>query len=113
MDRDTLLVFTREGLGQAPVELQKQLAVKFLALINDSGMKPGKIVFYTEGVKLVCRGSPVLDMLHELQAKGVELLICQTCLDYFGLSEAVEVGIVGGMPDIIEAMSAAKKVISV
>jgi hypothetical protein len=42
----------------------------------------------------------------------VELVLCSTCLDYFGLRHQVQVGIVGGMPDIIEAMNAAEKVIS-
>ncbi len=41
-----------------------------------------------------------------------QLILCSTCLDYFGLRDRVEVGIVGGMPDIIEALSAAGKVIS-
>ncbi|MHB1120700.1 MAG: DsrE family protein [Bellilinea sp.] len=69
-------------------------------------------MFYTDGVKLVCQGSPVLTLLEELEAKGVELILCKTCLDYFNLTQKVKVGIVGGMPDIIEAMTKAVKVIS-
>ncbi len=44
--------------------------------------------------------------------KGVERIVCQTCLDYFGLRDKVAEGIVGGMPDIIEAMQKAEKVVS-
>ena len=47
-----------------------------------------------------------------LKDRGVELILCSTCLDYFDLRDKVQVGIVGGMPDIIEALSAAEKVIS-
>ncbi len=76
-------------------------------------MKPGlSLLFYTDGVKLACDGSPVIDQLRALKERGVELILCSTCLDYYGLREKVAVGIVGGMPDIIEAMSAAGKVIS-
>jgi hypothetical protein len=57
-------------------------------------------------------GSPVVDELQALNDRGVELILCSTCLDYFGLRDKVQVGIVGGMPDIIEARSAAGKVIS-
>jgi sulfur relay (sulfurtransferase) complex TusBCD TusD component (DsrE family) len=112
LDNNTVLVFTRYGMGDAPAELQHRLAVKFLALIEDARFFPAKILFYADGVKLACEGSPVMEALRQLQARGVELILCQTCLDYFGLRDKVAVGIVGGMPDIIEAMQKAQKVIS-
>ncbi len=112
MNSDTVLVFTRYGLGEAPAELQQRLAGKFLSLIDNEATLPAKILFYTDGVKLACDGSPVIDQLQALQARGVELILCSTCLDYYGLTERVVVGIVGGMPDIIEAMQLADKVIS-
>ena len=55
---------------------------------------------------------PVIESLRELEAIGVELVLCQTCLNYFGLAEQVQVGVVGGMGDIIEALTKAGKVIS-
>ena len=112
MNKDTVLVFTRFGLGEAPAELQQRLAGKFLSLIDTEATLPAKILFYTEGVKLACEGSPVIEQLRALQAHGVELILCSTCLDYYGLTDRVAVGIVGGMPDIIEAMQLANKVIS-
>ena len=112
MDKNTVLLFTRNGMGAAPQDLQQQLAVKFLSLIQQSGEVPAKILFYTNGVRLACRGSLVVELLRALQAQGVELVLCKTCLDYFRLTDEVEVGVVGGMPDIIEAMQSAGKVIS-
>lgn len=112
MDQNTVLLFSRNGMGEAPVELQSKLTVKFLSLINESGLFPAKILFYTDGVRLACTGSPALDQLKQLEAKGVELVLCKTCLDFFGLADQVEAGVVGGMPDIIEALSKAGKVIS-
>ncbi len=112
MNDQTVLLFTRNGLGDAPAELQRQLAAKFLQLSLDANTLPAKILFYTDGVKLACEGSPVVDELQALKDRGVELILCSTCLDYFGLRDRVQVGIVGGMPDIIEALSAAGKVIS-
>ena len=112
MDSDSVLLFTCNGLGEAPEALQQLLAKKFLSLLIDSGVLPAKILFYTDGVKLACEGSPVVDQLRTLQALGVELILCQTCLDYYSLKEQVAVGIVGGMPDIIEVMKRANKVIS-
>ena len=112
MSDQTILVFTRNGLGEAPAELQQKLAAKFLQLNLDANTLPAKIDFYTDGVKLACDGSPVIDELKAMKDRGVELILCSTCLDYFNLRDKVQVGIVGGMPDIIEALSAAGKVIS-
>ncbi|GAB4399698.1 MAG: hypothetical protein OHK0052_23270 [Anaerolineales bacterium] len=72
---------------------------------------PKAIGFYTEGVRLCVTGSPVLEELRALEAKGVRLILCSTCLNFYGLSEQVAVGIVGGMTDIIEAQFLADKVI--
>ena len=112
MNNQTILLFTRNGIGDAPADLQGKLAQKFLTLLLESNLLPAKILFYTDGVKLACSGSPVIDQLKQFQARGIELILCKTCLDYFGLGTQVEAGIVGGMPDIIEAMAKAEKVIS-
>ncbi len=112
MNDSTILLFTRNGLGEAPAELQQKLAVKFLQLNLDANALPAKILCYTDGVKLACEGSPVINELKAMQDRGAELILCSTCLDYFGLRDKVQVGIVSGMPDIIEALNAAGKVIS-
>ena len=111
-DNDTVLLFTRNGLGEGPSDLQQALMVKYLGLTLESDVYPAKILCYTEGVRLACTGSLVLEALRRLEAAGVELVLCKTCLDYFGLAGQVEVGVVGGMGDILEALSKAAKVIS-
>jgi len=112
MNEETVLLFTRNGMGDAPEELQQMLTGKFLSLLLESGHIPAKILFYTEGVKLACKGSSVIESLKKLETGGVELILCKTCLDFFKLGDQVEVGIVGSMADMIEAMQHAQKVIS-
>jgi hypothetical protein len=109
---NTVYLFTRFGLGEGPADLQLMLVVKFLGLVESSGEVPAKILFYTQGVRLACKESPVVDTLKKLAVAGTELILCKTCLDYFNLQDQVEVGVVGGMPDIITALHAAEKVIS-
>jgi hypothetical protein len=75
LDSNSVLLFTRNGLGEAPEALQQLLAKKFLSLLVDSETLPAKILFYTDGVKLACKGSSVLDQLRTLEAKGVELIL--------------------------------------
>lgn len=113
--KSIVLVFKSNGMGTAAAEaqpLRETLARKFLALVHDGGVLPDAICFYTDGVKLVCEGSPVLAELAALEARGVHLVICKTCLDYFGLADRVALGIVGGMTDIITAMWGADSVIT-
>lgn len=88
------------------------MANKFLGLLFENDILPAKILLYTDGVKLACEGSPVLENLQKMQDRGLEIILCSTCLDYFGLTDRVAVGIVGGMPDIIETMQKAGKVIN-
>ena len=108
----TILV-TNNGMGKTDPELQEKLIGTYLALLNENDYLPSVIAFYTEGVKLLIAGSPVLEQLKALEEKGVRVVGCSTCLTYFGLTDKVQVGIVGGMTDIIEAQWRAEKVITI
>jgi len=112
INNSTIILITNDGMGQADKPLQHKLIGTYLNLLNEHNLLPAAICFYTDGVKLVVEGSPVLEQLKMLEAKGVHLVICQTCLNYFGLADQVKVGIVGGMTDIIEAQWQAEKVIT-
>jgi sulfur relay (sulfurtransferase) complex TusBCD TusD component (DsrE family) len=110
--RSILIQVTREGMGEADPTLQRTLLRKYLLLLQENGTLPAAICFYAAGVKMVIEGSPVLDVLQALEARGVRLIVCKTCLDYFGLAEKVRAGVIGGMGDIIAAQLLADKVIS-
>src|SRR5215208_3483550 len=103
--RDTVILVTSNGMGKADEKLQLTLIGKYFDLLLQNGNLPAAICFYTEGVKLVCENSPVIEQLQTLESKGVRLIVCATCLNYFELQEKVQVGIVGGMGDILEAQT--------
>jgi len=109
---DTVILITREGMGSADTTLQLKLLDTYLRLLVENKTLPAVICFYTDGVKLVVEGSALLERLGQLEGGGVRLVVCSTCLAYFGLNDKVRVGIVGGMPDIIEAQAKASKVIT-
>ena len=112
---DLTVVFNHEGLGQAEPELTHKLAKAWLNMhdLDDrDGRLPRTICFYAEGVKLACAGSPVLEELASLAGKGVELIVCTTCLNHFGLLDELQVGTAGGMKEIVDAQHAAAKVIT-
>ena len=99
-------------MGSADVTLQQKLLNTYLGLLLENGSLPDAICFYTDGVKLVVEGSLLLERLTEIEKKGVRLIICSTCLNFYGLTDKVRVGIIGGMPDIIEVQAKADKVIT-
>jgi len=109
---ETVILITREGMGNADATLQTRLLDTYLRLLVENQTLPAAICFYTEGVKLVVEGSLLLERLSALEKAGVHLIICSTCLNYYGLTEKVRVGIIGGMPDILAAQLNASKVIT-
>ena len=112
--KSIVVVFKTNGMGIGDEQaLKEKLAKTFLTLTHQMDPLPEAICFYTDGVKLACEGSPVLDELHTLEESGVRLILCQTCLNTYELSDHVRVGIVGGMGDIITAMWQADNVIMV
>jgi intracellular sulfur oxidation DsrE/DsrF family protein len=111
--QNAVLLVTNNGMGKADENLRQLLFSKYLELLLQNVYLPAALCFYTDGVKLVCEGSPVMERLRDLESKGIRLIICSTCLKYFDLTDKVQVGIVGGMGDIIEAQMKAEKVITI
>jgi sulfur relay (sulfurtransferase) complex TusBCD TusD component (DsrE family) len=112
--KNTVILVTHEGMGYSKdlQQLPITLLGKYLSLLLNGDSLPNAICFYTDGVKMVIDGSPVLEQLKALEAKDVRLIVCSTCLDAYGLTKRVKVGIVGGMPDILEAQMKADKVVT-
>lgn len=111
--KNSLIQITHDGMGSGDDVLGLQLITTYLKLINEEDELPTFITFYNSGVKLMCTGSPVLDIIKTIEKKGVKLIACKTCLNHFGLMDKKEVGIVGSMIEIIELQKLADKVISV
>ncbi len=110
---NTVILITNNGMGKADKKLQQMLFGKYIELLLQHEHLPAALCFYTEGVKLVCEGSPVIEQLRTLESEGTRLIICSTCLSYFDLTGKVQVGIVGGMGDILEAQMKADKVLTI
>jgi intracellular sulfur oxidation DsrE/DsrF family protein len=70
------------------------------------------VIFVNAGAKLAVEGSPVLEELRQLEGTGVQLLVCGTCLNHFGIKDKLEVGCVSNMLAIIETLSRAGRIIS-
>lgn len=105
-------VISSDSMGRGSDELGWALLQTYIQTIEQVKPLPTKILFYNAGVKLVAKGSGVLDALERLQQLDIEILVCGTCLDFFQLKSAIQVGQISNMYDIMTAMSEADKVIS-
>jgi len=109
----TVVVINSNGMGIGNTALTHKLVNTYLNMLDLGDILPKAICFYAEGVKLACDGSPVLDELHSLADKGVQLIICTTCLNHYKILDELQVGTAGGMKDIVEAQWDADKVITI
>ena len=99
------------GRGEHP-ELGQILIRGFFHTLGEVEPLPDTIIFFNNGVKLVVEDSPVLEDLQCLCERGVEILVCGTCLGYYELKEKIAVGEVSNMYTIAETMLNAGKVVS-
>ncbi|MDA3880372.1 MAG: DsrE family protein [Prolixibacteraceae bacterium] len=111
--KSTVIVLSNKGMGTAPQELGSILISNYLKLLSEENELPQTLLFYAEGVKLVCQDSPVLESLQIIEQKGAKLIVCKTCLNFFGLSEQQAVGRAGTMADILTMQLEAKKVVAI
>jgi selenium metabolism protein YedF len=107
-----VLVVSSDKMGRGEAELGEILIRSFFHTLGEVEPQPQTILFFNTGVKLACEGSPVLEDLSALEAEGVELLACGTCLGYFELKEKLAVGRVSNMYDLAETMLRAGKVVN-
>ena len=110
---EKILIFVNsETLGHGNDELGRLLMRSFLSTLKELGEIPWRILFINSGVKLVSEGSECLTPLKDLEAMGVEILACGTCLDYFELKAKVMVGKVTNMYEIVSSFLQTARVIS-
>ena len=98
-------------MGDGEEALGKTLMKGFLYAVSQLPVLPKTILFYNAGAYLTCAGSDSLEDLKFMEAQGVEIRTCGTCLDYYKLKEMLAVGSVTNMYAIVETLAAAGKVI--
>ncbi|MDO4490892.1 MAG: sulfurtransferase-like selenium metabolism protein YedF [Lachnospiraceae bacterium] len=106
-----VVVLSSNCMGEGEEALGKALMKAFIFALTKQDTYPAKILMYNSGAYLSCQGSDSLEDLKLLEAEGVEIFTCGTCLNFYNLSEKLAVGSVTNMYDIVEMMSSAGKII--
>jgi selenium metabolism protein YedF len=103
----------KDHVGDGDPELGYNLIKMALYTLSESDDVPASLLFMNTGVKLVAGDEPqIIDSVKALEEKGTEVLVCGTCLDFYGVKDALKVGEVSNMYDILGRMQEASKVIT-
>lgn len=106
------IVVIRSGkMGEGNDELGAVLMKGFIYALTELEELPETILLYNGGAPLSCEDSDSLEDLKTLEAQGVEIMTCGTCLNYYGLTDKLAVGTVTNMYAIAEKISEADTII--
>lgn len=110
-DKGMVVVIDGNTMGKGEEKLGKILMKAFIFALTKQDVLPEIILCYNAGAYLTCEGSDSIEDLKTLEANGVEIFTCGTCLDFYNLKEKLVVGNVSNMYDIVETMEKATKII--
>ena len=102
-----VVVLSANVMGGGEEKLGKALMKAFIFALTKQDVLPETILCYNSGAYLTCEGSDSLEDFRALEAEGVRIMTCGTCLDFYGLKEKLAVGTVTNMYDIVETMEGA------
>jgi selenium metabolism protein YedF len=109
--RTAVVYINSDLLGVGDEVLGSFLMKAFLKTLLDLEKKPDRLILINSGVRLASEGSQVVDTLRILSEKGVKIVSCGTCLDFYKLREKMSVGTISNMYDIIQSMLEADQLI--
>ncbi len=104
-------VFIRsDRIGSGDDQLGALLMRAFLSTLGETEPAPGRLILMNGGVRLAVEGAETVESLRRLEAAGIEVLACGTCLKFYGLEERLAAGRISNMYEIAGALLAGKVV---
>lgn len=112
-DSGEVIVIMSSRMGSGNDELGEVLIKSYLFALNESSPLPRSVIFLNGGVELTTKNEACVEHIRLLESKGVEVLSCGTCLDYYNLKQDLKVGTITNMYTIVEAMKSASNVVTI
>lgn len=101
-----------DHMGRGSEELGRILLKGFLFSLSQLPEPPKAVLFFNGGIRLAVEGANTVEDLRELAARGARILVCGTCVDYYGCKERIAVGEIADMYGIVETMSGASNLLN-
>lgn len=106
-----VVVLSGDIMGSGDEKLGKKLMKAFIYALTSQDVLPDKVICYNRGAFLTTEDPDTVRDLQNLEKEGTVIMTCGTCLDYYGLKEKLQVGIISNMYDIVETLMNASSVI--
>ena len=106
-----VVAIASDTMGSGDDALGTTLMKGFIYAVSQQEQLPQAILFYNGGAKLTVEGAVSVEDLKSMEAQGVEILTCGTCLNFYGLTDKLAVGTVTNMYNIVEKLTTAAKVV--
>ena len=98
-------------MGEGEEELGKILIKGFVYALTEMETLPKTVLLYNKGVFLASTFDDTVKDLKVLEERGVEILSCGTCANFYHVQDKLKVGTVTNMYTILERQMKASKVI--
>ena len=106
-----VFVFSSNTMGKGDDKLGEILLKAFIHTVTEADTIPDTVILYNSGVKLAIKGTATAEDLSSLASKGVNILVCGTCVKYFSLENEIGAGLISNMYDIVTVLSSANGIV--
>lgn len=110
-NNNLVIVVSTDKLGVGDDKLGTMLMKSYLYALSESNKLPSDMLFLNSGVKLTVESSESLQSLNKLKERGVNILSCGTCLDFYEIKNKLAIGEITNMYTIVEKMNSATNTI--
>lgn len=110
-ENNTIIVIASDKMGDGETALGETLMKGFIYTLTEMEILPKAILFYNKGVFLTASNETTIKDLKILEERGVEILSCGACLNFYHLENNIAVGSITNMYNIIDKQMKANKVI--
>jgi selenium metabolism protein YedF len=101
-----VILLESDTLGAPDTKLGAILISNYLRLLSERENLPEFIILLNGGVRLATKASEALEYLKRLEERGVAIISCLTCAEYFGIESDIAVGKIEGMKSIQDILEA-------
>ncbi len=89
-----------DQIGRGDEALGRLLLRGLLHTLGELDRPARTLVLMNSGVRLAAENNETIELLQKIEARGVEILVCGTCLDYFHLTEKLRAGRISNLYEI-------------
>lgn len=100
-----VILVASDTFGKGDQQLGETVLETFFTLLKQQETLPRAVFCMNSGVKALTSASLVSLQLRELEQKGVEVMACRTCVEYYGVESDLAAGKISGMNDFIQLAS--------